>query len=49
MISIEVTLRIALEAHTGQKDLDGNPAILHPLAVGTYGQNGCGDQGWIPA
>lgn len=22
MISIEVTLRIALEAHTGQKDLD---------------------------
>ena len=38
MISIEVTLRIALEAHTGQKDLDGNPAILHPLAVGLMGR-----------
>ena len=33
-MSIEEILRIALEAHTGQKDLDGNPAILHPLAVG---------------
>lgn len=38
MVSIEVTLRIALEAHTGQKDLDGNPAILHPLAVGLMGR-----------
>lgn len=38
MISIEVTLRIALETHTGQKDLDGNPAILHPLAVGLMGK-----------
>lgn len=38
MISIEETLRIALEAHTGQKDLDGNPAILHPLAVGLMGR-----------
>lgn len=38
MISIEVTLRIALEAHAGQKDLDGNPAILHPLAVGLMGK-----------
>ncbi len=38
MVSIEVTLRIALEAHTGQKDLDGNPAILHPLAVGLMGK-----------
>lgn len=38
MISIEVTLRIALEAHTGQKDLDGNPAILHSLAVGLMGR-----------
>lgn len=37
-ISIEETLRIALEAHTGQKDLDGNPAILHPLAVGLMGK-----------
>lgn len=38
MINIEETLRIALEAHTGQKDLDGNPAILHPLAVGLMGR-----------
>ena len=38
MISIEETLQIALEAHTGQKDLDGNPAILHPLAVGLMGK-----------
>ncbi len=38
MISIEETLQIALEAHTGQKDLDGNPAILHPLAVGLMGR-----------
>lgn len=38
MISIEETLQTALEAHTGQKDLDGNPAILHPLAVGLMGK-----------
>ena len=37
-MSIEEILRIALEAHTGQKDLDGNPAILHPLAVGLMGR-----------
>ena len=38
MISIEETLQIVLEAHTGQKDLDDNPAILHPLAVGLMGE-----------
>lgn len=38
MISIEETLQIPLEAHTGQKDLDGNPAILHSLAVGLMGR-----------
>ena len=27
-------MQIALDAHKGQKDLDGKPAILHPLAVG---------------
>lgn len=37
-MNIEETLRIALETHTGQKDLDGNPAILHPLAVGLMGR-----------
>ena len=28
MITIEDALRIALETHEGQKDLDGNPIIL---------------------
>ena len=39
MITIEDALKIALEAHTGQKDLDGNPVILHPLTVGLAGSN----------
>lgn len=39
MISIENVLRIVLEAHEGQKDLDGKPEILHPLAVGLAGGN----------
>lgn len=39
MITIEDALRIALEAHDGQKDLDGNPVILHPMAVGMAGRN----------
>lgn len=38
MITIEEALRIALEAHDGQKDLDGNPVILHPMAVGLAGR-----------
>ncbi len=39
MITIEDALRIALEAHDGQKDLDGNPVILHPMAVALAGRN----------
>jgi len=39
MITIENALRIALEAHEGQKDLDGNAVILHPMAVATAGRN----------
>lgn len=39
MITIEDALRIAIETHEGQKDLDGNPVILHPLTVGLAGNN----------
>ena len=39
MITIEDALRLAVEAHDGQKDLDGKPVILHPLAVGIAGRN----------
>lgn len=39
MITVEDTLRIAVDAHNGQKDLDGNPVILHPIAVGLAGNN----------
>ena len=39
MTSIEDIIRIAVEAHEGQKDLEGNPAIQHVLAVGLMGQN----------
>ena len=38
-MTVEETLRIALEAHEGQKDLDGKPAVLHPVAVGLMGGN----------
>lgn len=38
-MSIEETLRIALAAHDGQKDLDGKPVILHIMAVGAAGKN----------
>ena len=38
-MTIEETLKIALDAHKGQKDLDGKPAILHPIAVGLMGSN----------
>ena len=38
-MAIEETLQIALDAHKGQKDLDGKPAILHPIAVGIMGSN----------
>ena len=39
IMTIEETLQIALDAHKGQKDLDGKPAILHPVAVGLMGSN----------
>lgn len=39
MITIENALRLAVEAHEGQKDLDGKPVILHPMAVGLTGNN----------
>ena len=39
MITIEDALRMAIDAHEGQKDLDGKPVILHPLAVGLAGKN----------
>lgn len=35
--TIELCLEIAFEAHRGQRDLDGNPVILHPLSVGLAG------------
>ncbi len=38
-MSIEDILRITIEAHDGLKDLNGNPAIPHPLAVGLAGKN----------
>ena len=36
---IEIALEIALKAHMGQRDLDGNPVILHPLTVALKGKN----------
>ena len=39
MMTIEDALRLAVEAHDGQKDLDGNPVILHPMTVGLAGRN----------
>ena len=38
-MTVEEILRVALDAHSGQKDLEGNPAILHVLAVGLMGEN----------
>ena len=38
-MTVEETLQIALDAHRGQKDLDGRPALLHPIAVGLMGSN----------
>lgn len=35
---IDLCLEIALKAHKGQKDIDGNPVILHPLKVGLMGK-----------
>lgn len=39
MMTIEDALRLVVEAHDGQKDLDGNPVILHPMIVGLAGRN----------
>lgn len=36
---IEIALEIALKAHKGQRDLDGEPVILHPLTVALKGHN----------
>ena len=36
---IEIALEIALRAYKGQRDLDGNPVILHPLTVALKGNN----------
>lgn len=38
MTSIEDIIRIAVAAHDGQKDMVGNPAILHVLSVGLMGK-----------
>lgn len=38
MTSIEDVIRMAVSAHEGQKDMVGNPAILHVLAVGLMGK-----------
>lgn len=35
---IDLCLEIALKAHGGQADIDGNPVILHPLTVGLAGK-----------
>lgn len=34
---IDLALKIAVEAHAGQKDRDGEAYILHPLQVGLMG------------
>ena len=33
--TVEKCIRIATEAHEGQRDRDGNAVILHPLIVGS--------------
>ena len=37
-MTIEDVIRIAVNAHDGQKDMVGNPAIAHVLAVGLMGK-----------
>lgn len=37
MHPIDIALQIATKAHAGQTDKDGEPFILHPLAVGMMG------------
>ena len=41
MTTIEDVIRIAVNAHEGQKDMVGNPAITHVLVVGLMGKNEC--------
>ena len=36
--TIEKCIRIAIVAHEGQRDRDGNAVILHPLLIGSMGQ-----------
>lgn len=36
---IDKAIELASKAHAADYDLDGNPTILHPLAVGMMGQN----------
>lgn len=38
MMSIEEITQLVIRAHSGQKDMIGNPAILHVLAVGLMGE-----------
>ncbi len=39
MINFEEAVEIASIYHKGQKDLDGKPVLLHPLAVALIGNN----------
>lgn len=39
MSQVEIALQIALDAHKGQYDLNGAPAIVHALAVAVQGNN----------
>ena len=39
MKSIDDALAFAVMAHRGQKDLDGKPAIFHPIRVGLSDEN----------
>ena len=36
--TVEKCIRIAMDAHEGQRDRDGNAVILHPLLIGSMGQ-----------
>jgi len=36
--TVEKCIRIAMDAHEGQRDRDGNAVILHPLIVGSMGK-----------
>lgn len=36
--TVEKCIKIAMEAHEGQRDRDGNAVILHPLIVGSMGK-----------